>query len=81
MSRGGRLANWQALRVALRDGGDRPIYLARRRTEHLQYCLARCPRDPRRPDDVDTTSNLDHALDALAYGYVGVERGGWFVIH
>ena len=67
--KGDRISGWQIMRRLLADAGepDKPgLYVS----ERCEYWLATVPfldRDPRRPEDVDTTQ-ADHAADACRYG-------------
>ena len=67
--KGDRLSGWQIMRRLLADAGqpDKPgLYISERCT----YWLATVPfldRDPKRPEDMDTTQ-ADHAADGTRYG-------------
>jgi hypothetical protein len=65
-----RVAGWSQVRELLGNAGDpgRPgLYINVARCPYLWTTLVHAPRDPRRPDDLDT-SYSDHALDSVRYG-------------
>lgn len=67
--KGSRVAGWQKMRRLLSDGGklDRGgLYISRSCT-YLLDTLPFIGRDPKRPEDVDS-SGCDHGCDALRYG-------------
>ena len=63
-----RVAGWARVSELLSNAGqlDQPALYACRRCRYLWTTLVHAPRDPRRPDDLDT-SYADHGLDALRY--------------
>lgn len=69
--KGDRLSGWEVMRRMMADAGkpDKPgLYV----TEHCPYWLKTVPyldRNPRRPEDVDTTGP-DHAADACRYALI-----------
>lgn len=67
--KGGRIARWQVMRRLLQDAGkpDVPGLYVSRRCKQWWETVPSLPRDPRRPEDVDTTA-ADHAADACSYG-------------
>lgn len=67
-SKGGRLAGWQRMRRLLADAGkpDVPGMYVSRSCVVWWQTVPSLPRDPRRPEDVDSTS-ADHAADASRY--------------
>ena len=66
--KGGRVAGWQTMRRLLANAGKPDIaglYVSRLCTTWWQT-VPTLPRDPRHPDDVDSTA-ADHAADACRY--------------
>lgn len=67
---GSRIAGCQAIDARLKASLQHPMELPGlfifESCQHLRRTLPMVPRDPKRPDDVDTTSE-DHAVDALRY--------------
>lgn len=63
-----RKTGWERLRQLLKDAGqpDKPGLFICRRCEYLWQTLPALPRDPRKPDDVDSRA-ADHGADALRY--------------
>jgi hypothetical protein len=64
-----RRTGWERMRRLMADAGkpDRPgLYLANG-AAYFWRTVPTLPRDPRKPDDVDTRSP-DHGADALRYG-------------
>ena len=70
---GSRIAGWQAVRQRLVNASERsgPGLYVTGRCGLLLDTFPVLPRDPNRPEDVDTAAN-DHAADALRYlvGYI-----------
>ena len=70
--KGSRVAGWQKMRRLLANAG-RPdmegLYVSRLCTTWWQT-VPNLPRDPRHPEDVDSTA-ADHAADACRYALVG----------
>lgn len=66
--KGDRLSGWSALRQLMADAGkpDRPGLYVSRACDYFWQTVPSLPRDPRRPDDVDTRA-ADHAADAIRY--------------
>ena len=67
--KGGRVHGWEKMRRLFADAGmlDKPgLYISDRCT-YLWETLPVLPRDPRRPEDVDSRA-VDHGADALRYG-------------
>lgn len=70
--KGGRLAGWQIMRRMLADAGkpDLPGLYVSRSCHVWWQTVPSLPRDPRKPEDVDSTS-ADHAADACRYSLQG----------
>ncbi|OQX17735.1 MAG: hypothetical protein BWK76_09690 [Desulfobulbaceae bacterium A2] len=70
--KGGRLAGWERMRILLSDAGkpDKPGLYISRRCRYWWQTVPSLPRDPRRPEDVDSSAP-DHAADACRYGCPG----------
>jgi len=66
--KGGRVAGWQTVARLLQDSGkpDKPGLYVSRRCAYWWATVPNLPRDPRRPEDIDTTGP-DHAADACRY--------------
>jgi hypothetical protein len=66
--KGGRIPGWEVMRRMLQDAGkpDRPGLYVSRLCEYFWATVPTLPRDPRKPDDVDSRS-ADHAADACRY--------------
>lgn len=68
--KGGRVAGWERMRRMLQDAGsgdpDKPGLYISRACRYWWSTVPTLPRDPRKPDDVDTTA-ADHAADATSY--------------
>lgn len=65
----GRVSGWSLIRnrlQATRDRTGKPGLLISDRCSYLLATLPICMRDPKRPEDLDT-SGPDHGLDALRY--------------
>ena len=67
--KGGRINGWQKMRRLLNDAGkpDLPGLYVTRSCRYWWTTVPSLPRDPRNPDDVDSTAP-DHAADACRYG-------------
>lgn len=67
--KGGRIAGWQKMRRMLADAGkpDKPGLYISRKCQIWWQTVPSLPRDPRNPEDVDSTAP-DHAADACRYG-------------
>ncbi|SDN90704.1 Terminase-like family protein [Lutimaribacter pacificus] len=74
---GSRIAGWQRLRQRMLHAVERdgPGLYVTGRCGLLLETLPTLPRDPNRPEDVDTGAN-DHAADALRYleGFISTSR-------
>lgn len=67
--KGDRLSGWELMRRLLADAGKEDkagLYISERCSYWLQT-VPTLPRDPRRPEDLDSRS-ADHAADATRYG-------------
>jgi len=66
--KGERVAGWEAMRRMLQDAGkpDKPGLYVCRGCSYWWSTVPSLPRDPRKPDDVDTRAP-DHAADASRY--------------
>ena len=66
--KGGRISGWQKMRRLLADAGkpDVPGLYVSRSCRYWWQTVPSLPRDPRNPDDVDSTAP-DHAADACRY--------------
>lgn len=66
--KGSRLAGWQTMRRLLADAGkpDLPGLYVSRSCQVWWQTVPSLPRDPRKPEDVDSTAP-DHAADACRY--------------
>ncbi len=66
--KGDRRTGWERLRVLMSNAGkpDLPGFYASRACLYLWETAPTLPRDPRRPDDVDSRAP-DHAADAARY--------------
>lgn len=66
--KGDRLSGWSLMRELLTNAGspDRPGMYVSRGCTYFWQTVPLLPRDPRRPDDVDTRA-ADHAADAARY--------------
>ena len=63
-----RVSGWQRLRRYMADAGtDKPGLYISRSCSYLWQTLPFLPRDPRRPEDLDSSAP-DHGADALRYG-------------
>ncbi|WP_417522345.1 phage terminase large subunit [Marinobacter sp.] len=73
--KGSRLAGWQTMRRMLADAGspDRPGLYVSRNCQVWWQTVPGLPRDPRKPEDVDSTS-ADHAADACRYAITGHQQ-------
>src|SRR5690554_327498 len=69
--KGSRIAGWQTMRRLLADAGkpDLPGLYVSRACRIWWETVPSLPRDPRHPEDVDSTS-ADHAADASRYGCI-----------
>lgn len=69
--KGSRIAGWQKMRRLLADAGspDQPGLYISRSCRYWWATVPALPRDPRNPEDVDSTAP-DHAADACRYGLV-----------
>lgn len=67
--KGARIAGWQKMRRMLADAGkpDVPGLYVSRSCRYWWQTVPSLPRDPRNPEDVDSTAP-DHAADACRYG-------------
>jgi hypothetical protein len=67
--KGERVAGWEKMRRMLQDAGkpDRPGLYVSRLCEYWWATIPTLPRDPRKPDDVDSRA-ADHGADACRYG-------------
>ena len=67
--KGSRTHGWEKMRRLLADAGkpDVPGLYISRSSEYFWATVPYLPRDPRRPDDVDSRA-ADHAADAIRYG-------------
>lgn len=67
--KGSRIGGWQKMRRMLADAGspDRPGLYISRSCRYWWTTVPALPRDPRNPEDVDSTAP-DHAADACRYG-------------
>jgi len=76
--KGERVAGWSLMRAMLAAAGstDRPGLYVSRRCRYWWATVPTLPRDPRRPDDLDTRAP-DHAADATRYalGTAGTAGG------
>ncbi len=72
-----RLSGWESMRRLMADAGkpDRPGIYVSERCWYFLATVPTLPRDPKRPEDVDTKSP-DHAADAVRYGIVSEITGG-----
>lgn len=72
--KGSRLAGWQVMRRMLADAGspDRPGLYVSRNCQVWWQTVPSLPRDPRKPEDVDSTAP-DHAADACRYALTGYQ--------
>lgn len=70
--KGSRLGGWQVMRRLLADAGqpDVPGLYVSRKCQVWWQTVPALPRDPRNPEDVDSTA-ADHAADACRYGCIG----------
>ncbi len=66
--KGGRVSGWQVMSRMLQNAGkpDQPGLYVSRRCHYWWQTVPSLPRDPRRPEDIDTTA-ADHAADACRY--------------
>ena len=66
--KGGRVAGWQRMRRLLSDAGkpDVPGLYISRLCRYWWSTVPALPRNPRNPEDVDTTAS-DHGADACRY--------------
>ncbi|BAP13791.1 hypothetical protein AS19_09400 [Alcanivorax sp. NBRC 101098] len=73
--KGSRIAGWQTMRRLLADAGkpDVPGLYVSRNCRIWWETVPSLPRDPRNPEDVDSTS-ADHAADASRYGCTGATQ-------
>ena len=71
--KGERVAGWEKMRRMLQDAGkpDKPGLYVSRACEYFWSTVPTLPRDPRKPDDVDSRA-ADHAADAVRYAILGV---------
>lgn len=71
-----RRTGWERVRALLADAGkpDRPGLYVSRGCEGFWATVPVLPRDPRRPDDVDSRA-ADHWADALRYAVMGQHAG------
>ena len=71
-----RLTGWEVMRRLLLDAGkpDKPGLYVSRACEYWWSTVPTLPRDPKKPDDVDSRAP-DHGADASRYGLLG-NRGG-----
>jgi hypothetical protein len=69
--KGNRVAGWATLRRMMEDAGkpDRAGFYVSTRCRYWWETVPSLPRDPRRPEDVDTRAP-DHAADASRYAVV-----------
>jgi len=67
--KGGRISGWQRMRRLLADAGkpDVPGLYVSRKCSYWWETVPALPRDPRNPEDVDSSAP-DHAADACRYG-------------
>ena len=67
--KGERVAGWEKMRRMLQDAGkpDQPGLYVSRLCEYWWATVPTLPRDPRKPDDVDSRA-ADHGADACRYG-------------
>jgi hypothetical protein len=70
--KGSRLAGWQTMRRLLADAGkpDVPGLYVSRNCRIWWETVPSLPRDPRNPEDVDSSAP-DHAADSCRYGLTG----------
>ena len=70
--KGGRIAGWENMRRLLSDAGrpDAPGLYISRNCKYWWETVPALPRDPRKPEDVDSTAP-DHAADACRYALTG----------
>ncbi|MBE0487381.1 phage terminase large subunit [Marinobacter sp.] len=70
--KGSRLGGWETMRRLLADAGkpDMPGLYVSRKCQVWWQTVPALPRDPRNPEDVDSTA-ADHAADACRYGCLG----------
>ena len=70
--KGSRLGGWQVMRRMLADAGqpDVPGLYVSRKCQIWWQTVPSLPRDPRNPEDVDSTA-ADHAADACRYACIG----------
>jgi hypothetical protein len=75
--KGSRIAGWQRMRRLLADAGevDGPGLYVSRACRFWWETVPVLPRDPRRPEDVDSRAN-DHAADATRYGVLAASVEG-----
>ena len=83
--KGSRLHAWERMKILLADAGkpDKPGLYISRRCEYFWNTVPTLPRDPKRPDDLDTRAP-DHAADAARYRLtrsMGGARSGRVVGH
>jgi hypothetical protein len=66
--KGARISGWQKMRRMLQDAGkpDLPGLYVSRKCRNWWETVPSLPRDPRRPEDIDTTA-ADHGADACRY--------------
>jgi hypothetical protein len=70
--KGDRLSGWEKMRRMLADAGkpDLPGLYVSRLCDYWWATVPVLPRDPKKPDDVDSRA-ADHAADATRYAVVG----------
>src|SRR5215218_3339716 len=70
--KGERVVGWERMRRMLQDAGtpDKPGLYVSRLCEYWWATIPTLPRDPRKPDDVDSRA-ADHAADACRYALAG----------
>jgi len=72
-----RVAGWERMRRLLQDAGkpDVPGLYISRRCEYFWRTVPSLPRDPKRPDDLDSRAS-DHAADCARYAITGGAGSG-----
>jgi hypothetical protein len=71
-----RLSGWEAMRRLMADAGkpDKPGLYVSERCWYFLATVPTLPRDPKRPEDLDTKSP-DHAADAVRYAVTAEAAG------
>lgn len=72
--KGSRVWGWQLMKQLLVDAGtDKPGLYICRNCEYFWLTAPTIPRDPRKPDDVDSRA-ADHAIDMVRYACTATEK-------